>query len=380
MQTGSKTAVKLVVFDLDSTLFDHDAAVKAALLAVHGTSKAKSDEVALKYDAALQAAHAAYDNNEISYKDIGSRMLKLFFAAIAIHDHTDEEAKALQESYKKPYRRNRRATPGSIELLCRLWEKHYHVAVLSNGRTAVQDELAYFIGIRELVDCILTSDEVGVRKPATRGFQQLAERFGVAPEEIMMVGDSVEADIKGSCDAGVIDQGPGLETEDDELEELLDADVEVDVGDVVVEVDDAGVEVGNVDVEVAEVDVGDGDAGVDDEDSDDDVEDADVDVDEGALDVGEVEVDVEDAGVEVSDVAVDETDVELGCCVELDEVREEDDEEPTIEEDELLRGTDEEETVVDVVLGDMTAGDEDPDVEGDMMWLWKSTSPSLSWY
>jgi FMN phosphatase YigB (HAD superfamily) len=59
------------------------------------------------------------------------------------------------------------------------------------------------IGIRHLVDYIITSEEAGCCKPDGRIFQLALKALGAGPHETYMVGDSVEADIKGALDAGL---------------------------------------------------------------------------------------------------------------------------------------------------------------------------------
>jgi len=57
--------------------------------------------------------------------------------------------------------------------------------------------------ISGLFDVLLTSVEVGVRKPETAGFLALAARLGVAPGEMLYVGNEPK-DVIGACGAGVI--------------------------------------------------------------------------------------------------------------------------------------------------------------------------------
>jgi putative hydrolase of the HAD superfamily len=49
---------------------------------------------------------------------------------------------------------------------------------------------------------MLFSDEVGVRKPDPRIFRIAAEKLGVAPNEIIHVGDNLKSDVWGAKNAG----------------------------------------------------------------------------------------------------------------------------------------------------------------------------------
>ena len=57
--------------------------------------------------------------------------------------------------------------------------------------------------IRPYFDQILTSAAMGIRKPDPRIFQPLIKGWGFAPERIVMVGDTLGADILGAQNAGL---------------------------------------------------------------------------------------------------------------------------------------------------------------------------------
>jgi FMN phosphatase YigB (HAD superfamily) len=58
-------------------------------------------------------------------------------------------------------------------------------------------------GVRDLVDCVVTSAEVGAAKPDARLFRAALELAGCAPEEAVHVGDSPGSDIEGAARAGI---------------------------------------------------------------------------------------------------------------------------------------------------------------------------------
>ena len=66
----------------------------------------------------------------------------------------------------------------------------------------VLEDLAYF-GLDHLIDALVSSEEVGFRKPHPFIFQKALERLAVRPDEAVMIGDSYEADILGARAAGI---------------------------------------------------------------------------------------------------------------------------------------------------------------------------------
>lgn len=58
-------------------------------------------------------------------------------------------------------------------------------------------DLVRALGLSGLVEGVLTSARVGVRKPHARIFQQALQLARVPPEEALMVGDNLDADVRG---------------------------------------------------------------------------------------------------------------------------------------------------------------------------------------
>ena len=82
----------------------------------------------------------------------------------------------------------------------------YKVGLVSNtGRTwgrflrPIQDDL----GIGKYFDDRVFSDEIGVRKPEAPIFETALEHLGLRPEEVVHVGDDLEADVAGSRGLGM---------------------------------------------------------------------------------------------------------------------------------------------------------------------------------
>ena len=59
------------------------------------------------------------------------------------------------------------------------------------------------LGLRDLMDAIVISGEIGIHKPDRRIFEYAAEKLGVMPEECIFVGDDPESDIRGAIGAGM---------------------------------------------------------------------------------------------------------------------------------------------------------------------------------
>ncbi len=76
------------------------------------------------------------------------------------------------------------------------------VVVVSNWDVSLTDVLAT-LGLAPLLDAVVTSAQVGARKPARAIFEHALAIAGAAPQRAIHVGDSVEEDIAGARAAGV---------------------------------------------------------------------------------------------------------------------------------------------------------------------------------
>ena len=81
---------------------------------------------------------------------------------------------------------------------------HYRLGLLSNfddgqcGREVLADT-----GVAELFEAVVISAEVRLRKPDRRIFEHMRDRLGVAPREILFVGDTPRDDVLGASGAGM---------------------------------------------------------------------------------------------------------------------------------------------------------------------------------
>ena len=88
------------------------------------------------------------------------------------------------------------------------------------------------LGVSELLDTVVSSADVGLRKPDPRIFELACANVGVSPNASVHVGDHVYADVLGASAAGmraVLIDRQGVQTDDgpapirslDELEDAL---------------------------------------------------------------------------------------------------------------------------------------------------------------
>jgi FMN phosphatase YigB (HAD superfamily) len=81
---------------------------------------------------------------------------------------------------------------------------HYRLGLLSNfDDTQCGREVLADTGVADLFEAVVISAEVRLRKPDRRIFEHMRERLGLAPHEILFVGDTPRDDVLGARNAGI---------------------------------------------------------------------------------------------------------------------------------------------------------------------------------
>ena len=92
--------------------------------------------------------------------------------------------------------------PGAEEIVRYLAEK-YPLTIVTNGFVEVQYEKFDKSGLKDYFSHIVLSEEVGCQKPNPRIFEEALRLNGLQAEEVVMIGDSWNSDIKGAINAGI---------------------------------------------------------------------------------------------------------------------------------------------------------------------------------
>jgi 5'-nucleotidase len=92
---------------------------------------------------------------------------------------------------------------GAVSLLESL-KGRVKIGIITNGFTDFQHDRIELIGLKNHIDLVVISEEVGIAKPHPGIFEHAFELMGNPPrEKILMVGDTLETDILGGNNAGI---------------------------------------------------------------------------------------------------------------------------------------------------------------------------------
>jgi putative hydrolase of the HAD superfamily len=155
---------------------------------------------ALAAEISYYKAHHVEGRDEASLADLRQRCAAVLHAAlpaVARAPMTPTElAPAMLDSLQF------RVLPSVIGLLGAMRAAGLKLAVVSNWDVSLAEVLER-LGVAALLDCVVTSAEVGAAKPDPAVFRRALELLDLEPEEVVHVGDSPELDIVGAEAAGI---------------------------------------------------------------------------------------------------------------------------------------------------------------------------------
>ena len=193
--------LKAILFDIDDTLFDREAAQKLSLeftvqkflplLGVFSKEKLKQAWEESDLMTVVEFNARAFDRNSRS-----RHFLKLLGLS---QDQADE----LTQLYIEKYPTLNVPVVGAIELIHELKDR-VKMGVISNSLPDVQYGKLKTLGVKDIMACIVLSEEYGIRKPDPRVFQYAAQLLEVETSECLFVGDSFATDIMGAKSAGML--------------------------------------------------------------------------------------------------------------------------------------------------------------------------------
>lgn len=192
-----------ILLDLDHTLFDFDASERAAFaLMVEGTGlTAELGDAYGQYKAINSALWKLVEQGEILPRDVRDRRTAEFCDALGVVADRDQ----MTEAFVTGLGDCGDMFPGAVNLLDELRERDGVImGMATNGISQVQRAKIARLGLGKYFDAVLISDEVGVAKPKSAFFDLLIGELGdPARDTVLMVGDSLNSDIRGGVNAGI---------------------------------------------------------------------------------------------------------------------------------------------------------------------------------
>lgn len=194
-------------FDLDHTLWDFEANAKTTLRELHDElelHKKGIDDFDLFHKNYLEHNEKLwqrYRDGLIKQDELRLKRMRLALLDFKIAD--DTLAKEMSERFLELLPTRTILFPHAVEILQYLTRKGYKCHLVTNGFDKIQHSKLHYSGLTAFFTEVITSEGSNCLKPQKEIFEYAIQKCGAKPEECIMIGDSIEADILGAINAGI---------------------------------------------------------------------------------------------------------------------------------------------------------------------------------
>ncbi|MDD4851384.1 MAG: YjjG family noncanonical pyrimidine nucleotidase [Gemmiger sp.] len=191
-----------VLMDADNTILDFAAAERQALVATLENFSVPCDEATC--DTYRKVNRALWDGlakGEITRSKLFAVRFGRFLQAAGLPDNGNSQK--MNDYYEEQLSLHAELIPGAMEALYELAEVAT-IALVSNGSLKVQRPRIEASGIGRYLDGVFISEQVGAAKPSAKIFEVALRELGITDrQKVLVVGDDLQADIKGGQNAGI---------------------------------------------------------------------------------------------------------------------------------------------------------------------------------
>ncbi|MCA0331939.1 MAG: HAD family hydrolase [Actinobacteria bacterium] len=198
----------LVLFDLDGTLVDHDAAELSAITGWIGAAGFPADVDGVPSEQVWrqvsEAAFPDYFAGRLTFEEQRRVRVRTFLPmmGVRVEEMADAELDRHFLEYRSRYEASWQPFPDAVDCLLRLRSTH-RLAVLTNGDQSQQDDKMRRTGLAALVETTIASSSLGMSKPMAGAFHAALTRLGADPTTTTYVGDRLDTDARAACAAGL---------------------------------------------------------------------------------------------------------------------------------------------------------------------------------
>lgn len=201
------SSYKHLFFDLDHTLWDFDTNAKETLLEVYAFFELEAKGVSPFTDFYKHYLHhneilwdryhkGFITSDELKWKRMWRTMLEFKIGS-------EQLAKDMSVHFLERLPTKKNLFPHTIEILNYLTAKGYTLHLITNGFEITQWSKINNSGLSHYFTHMITSEASNSLKPKKEIFEYALNKTGATLHESIMLGDNLDADIRGAINAGM---------------------------------------------------------------------------------------------------------------------------------------------------------------------------------
>lgn len=195
-----------MIFDLDHTLWDYDKNCAEALSELYEIKKLKEkgiDSFDNLFEVFMEMNMQMWDQYDLGIiqRDvIRYQRFHRILLSLGVDDYNLSLEMSSEYVALSPTKKN--LLPNAMNVLDYLRAK-YNLLIITNGFDDIQATKLSSSGISKYFDNVVTSEKAGHKKPAKEIFEYAMAKGNYQPNDVIMIGDNLNTDIKGARNAAI---------------------------------------------------------------------------------------------------------------------------------------------------------------------------------
>ena len=191
---------RTLLFDVDDTLLDFEAAEREALSSLFKEQKISlTSELKANYKKINQELWKSFEEGKINREEVLNTRFSILFKA----NNREVDGALLENSYRGYLEEGKQLVNGALGLITNL-QNQYELYIVTNGVSKTQYKRLRDSGLYQLFKDIFVSEDTGFQKPMKEYFDYVFARIAnFDVNQTLIIGDSLSADIKGGQLAGI---------------------------------------------------------------------------------------------------------------------------------------------------------------------------------